>query len=207
MTTDSIDVELWEPMRLDEVRMLLGGFDRPWWISGGQAIDLFVGRKTRDHGDTDVGIRRCDLLALRDYLRDWDVHKTHQPTPSRLAPWAHGQELPRETGINNVWARRRRGEPWRIDFTIMETAGDRWIFRRDERIGGPFADLTVFSPDGLRYLRPEIQLLYKSRRHGGAKDDADFAIAWPLLDTDARNWLRDALHRQFADDHRWFVEM
>ena len=35
-------------------------------------------------------------------------------------------------------------------------------------------------PTGIRYLRPEITLLYKAALHR-PKDDRDLAVAWPLL--------------------------
>jgi hypothetical protein len=33
----------------------------PWWIAGGWAIDLFLGRETRPHGDLDVGVLRRNV--------------------------------------------------------------------------------------------------------------------------------------------------
>lgn len=202
---DQPDTHHWRPLSLDRVRALMAGYDRPWWICGGRAIDLFVGRTTREHGDTDVGVCRCDLLALREHLRGWDPHKTKQPTPSKLAPWPPGQPLPREGRINNVWLRRGPGKPWCVDFTIMDTDGDRWVFRRDDRIGGRLDELTMATADGLRYLRPEIQLLYKSRPTAiRPKDEADFAACLPHLDDRARRWLASGL-RRVAADHGWLV--
>jgi len=48
------------------------------------------------------------------------------------------------------------------------------------------------STDGLPYLAPEIQLLYKSKDRR-QRDDADFAVIEPLLPVDARRWLQDVL--------------
>ena len=36
----------------------MDGFPAPWFVSGGWAIDLFLGRVTRDHSDIEIGIYR-----------------------------------------------------------------------------------------------------------------------------------------------------
>ena len=41
--------------------------------------------------------------------------------------------------------------------------------------------MTWVAADGIRYLRPEITLLYKAVLHR-PKDDRDLAVTWPLLD-------------------------
>jgi len=46
----------------------MGKFDRPWFIAGGWAVDLFLGRVTRSHKDIEIAIVRADQGALRAYL-------------------------------------------------------------------------------------------------------------------------------------------
>jgi hypothetical protein len=43
------------------VGSLLSGLAVPWWITGGWAIDLAVGHRTRDHADVNLMIRRRHL--------------------------------------------------------------------------------------------------------------------------------------------------
>jgi hypothetical protein len=50
--------------RIVAVAHLMQGFPGPWFVSGGWAIDLFVGRVTREHEDREVGIFRQDQQAL-----------------------------------------------------------------------------------------------------------------------------------------------
>ena len=57
------------------------------------------------------------------------------------------------------------------------------------------------SPDELRYLAPEIQLLYKSKAPR-ERDEADFAQICPLLAADARRWLPDTLELT-TPHHKW----
>ena len=55
--------------------------------------------------------------------------------------------------------------------------------------------------DGIRYERPEVSLLYKAK-HDRPKDRADFDVTLPLLDTDAVEWLKQAL-QQAHPGHAW----
>jgi S-adenosylmethionine synthetase len=55
--------------------------------------------------------------------------------------------------------------------------------------------------DGIAFLAPEIQLLYKARATR-AKDQADFDQVVPHLDREARTWLRQSLAR-LDPEHVW----
>ncbi len=60
--------------------------------------------------------------------------------------------------------------------------------------------------DGIPYLQPEIQLLYKAPGLR-AEDQADFAATLPHLDQRRRQWLREAMLRTTAKQHPWVVEL
>ena len=60
--------------------------------------------------------------------------------------------------------------------------------------------------DGIRYLRPEVALLYKAALHR-PKDDRDLAVTWPLLGRAER---RTGCARPFGrryPDHPWLERM
>lgn len=82
----------WSPIALPALAELLAGVRQPWWIAGGWAIDLFVGRTTRAHDDVDVQICRDDQLAFQAALATWDLHAADPP--GTLRPWRHGEVLP-----------------------------------------------------------------------------------------------------------------
>jgi hypothetical protein len=56
----------WQAFEPGEMTGMLADFGLPWWIAGGCAIDLFVGRTTREHDDLDVA-----LPLLSDDQREW----------------------------------------------------------------------------------------------------------------------------------------
>jgi hypothetical protein len=56
---------------LTAVREALAGYDGPWWIGGGWAIDLFVGSSPREHDDVDVVVLRRDQLGTTHPEHPW----------------------------------------------------------------------------------------------------------------------------------------
>ena len=184
------------------VAELLEGLTVPWWIAGGCAIDLFVGRQLRPHGDTDVLIRRDDQLRLQDHLAGWDLHRATYPG---LEPWGTGEYLAGR--YRDIWCRHTPDAAWCLQVMLLDTEDDHWVFKRDPTIRGPLADLGRVSPDGVPYLAPEIQLLYKARPETQAKGQIDFEAARPLLDAAPGNWLLAALRKRFPDGHPWITAL
>ncbi len=64
----------------------------------------------------------------------------------------------------------------------------------------PWPD-AVWRADGVDYLQPEIQLLFKARRRR-LKDQADFDATVPHLGDRGRAWLRQAL-TDTEPGHAW----
>jgi hypothetical protein len=187
----------WEPIRPEEIARLLSGFAGPWWICGGWALDLFLGRETRRHDDLDVALLRHDQPALFRHLRDWDLHYA---TPAHtLEPW-DGHRL--EPPIHGIWARRstERTAPWTCEFLLNEQRDGEWAFRGNEAVRRLTKDLGD-ERNGVPFLRPEIALLYKSSERS-PKNETDFAAVRPHLSREASLWLRAALE-SCDDRHPW----
>src|SRR5215216_6326971 len=73
-----------------EIAALMAGFDRPWFVAGGWAIDLYLGRVRRAHKDLDIALFREDQLALQSYLSSWDLIKLVEHARE---PWLPGEWL------------------------------------------------------------------------------------------------------------------
>ena len=157
----------WDALAPDEVATLFAGLVEPWWLAGGWAVELAVGRSFRSHGDTDVLVLRPDLLAVQEHL----AGGTCTP-PTRRARCGRGVRARCcPTAIHDMFCRRTPESPWPFQFMVDAVDGDDWVFRRDPRIRRP-VDVAGRSgvPPGLPVLAPEIQLLYKSGA-GGPKAD------------------------------------
>jgi GNAT superfamily N-acetyltransferase len=170
----------------------------PCWVSGGWALDLFHGRQTRPHEDTDILILRGDQEKLFDAFPGWEIYRTHAPG------LAHWNGVPFLDEAPNVWLRRNEAEPWALEVMLLDGEGEEWAYRRNRAIRGRLSEIGLLNADGIPYLRPEIQLLYK----GGSsvrrdKDTDDMLRILPLLSAESRAWLADALRTQFPGGHDW----
>jgi hypothetical protein len=92
-----------------------------------------------------------------------------------------------------------------IQLMLADTYGEQWLFRRLPTIGRSEATLGDTTPEGIPYLAPEIQLLYKAKGLR-LQDEADFIQTLPVLHRERRNWLRDSL-TQVHPHHPWLDQL
>jgi hypothetical protein len=179
---------------------LMHGYDRPWWIAGGWAIEAFTG-VARPHDDVDPSILRSDAHVLREHLSGrLDVWQADSGT---LRPLMPVEDL-RSEECENLWLRPSGADPWEYDVILMRATPTAWTYKRDARISLPLAEI-LWEHDGITYLRPEVQLLHKARGVR-AKDQADFEACAPLLEPAARSWLRAGLELAHPG-HPWLAHV
>src|SRR5205823_6787653 len=135
------------------------GLDRPWFICGGWAIDLFLNRVTRAHKDVDIAIRRDDQLAFQAYLfsRNWTLQKA--VTGARVHWWP-GEFITLPT--HAIWCKHATFQPGFFELLCNEIDDDTFRFRRDKAITQSRSRMWQLTPSGLPILAPEIVLLYKA---------------------------------------------
>jgi hypothetical protein len=188
------DLGGWEPLSVSATCGAFSPASFRWWFTGGQALELHLGRSWRDHEDTDVSIIRRDVVLLRPVLAGWDIYVA---AAGRLTPWS-GEELNATLHQNNLWCRRRGKGAWLLDVSISEGDDDAWIYRHDESVRFPWVEAVLQTPDGVAYLAPELQLLFKSR-HLRRKDDVDASEVIPELSVGRRAQLT----RLLPAEHAW----
>lgn len=155
---------------------LLSGLTVSYWITGGWAIDLTVGRVTRDHADVDVMLLERDKHALWNDLPEDEIQITGRDRESRrLTLQSENLLLPTEV-------------------FLADADGTFWVHRRGTyRVKRPLADITRHR-DGIPFLAPEVVLLFKARSKAD-KDQRDVETALPVLDAGQRSWLQETLKR------------
>jgi hypothetical protein len=188
------DVSAWDAWHPAETARRLRGVDAPWAVIAGWSLDLFRDEQTREHEDLEIGIPEDAFQAVRDALADLEVYAVVdglmvEATDDTLAI------------SHQTWAREPATGLWRLDVIREPWDGDTWICRRDPRIRRTREKLIARTADGIPYQQPEIALLFKAK-HTREKDRADFDAVLPLLDADARAWLRDALELVHPE-HDW----
>ena len=190
----------WEPLSPQQVAELLRGIDVPWWIAGGWALDLFGGRQTRAHEDIEISVFRGDEVKIRERLKGWEFFVANDGTLTPLVGTA-----PFPSHAHELWCRERGRETWQLEILIEEREGGRWFYRRNARIGVNAKDVGRFTSDGIPYIRPDIQLLYKSKG-GRAIDESDLLSILPRLDVAQRATL-SAWISAGDPTHRWIERL
>jgi hypothetical protein len=188
--------ESWRPLMPQDAVDLLSALPVPWWVAGGWALDLFLGKVTRAHKDLDIGIFRKDAAMVVAALSGWDFFEARDGVLSRLAS---GDALRAEA--NSLWCKQAKAAQWELELMLDRSDAESWVFRRDARITRPLSSAIRRNPEGIAYLAPEIQLLYKARATR-AQDQADFDQVVPLLTLNARAWLCESLMRTDSE-HVW----
>src|SRR5581483_407652 len=95
--------------------------------------------------------------------------------------------------------------PWALQLMVVDSNGEAWLYRRDERIRRPLATIGRCDAAGIQYLVPEIQLLFKAKAPR-PKDEADFRSALPHLDHESQAWLAHCI-RLLHPDHPWLASL
>jgi hypothetical protein len=186
--------EIWDSISLLEVTKIFSLAPFRWWIAGCHALELHLGRSWREHHDIDISFPRIDYAATWQLLIGWHISIASRGT---LSLWL-GEPLKAELNENNLWCKETSDGPWRIDLTVSDGNDHEWIFRRDQSLHLPWDVAVLKSPQGIPYLAPELQLLFKSKNPRG-KDDQDAAEVIPQLDTDRQNFLKNIL----PENHPW----
>ncbi|WP_319463458.1 nucleotidyltransferase domain-containing protein [Micromonospora sp. RTP1Z1] len=187
-------LDAWDPWLPQVIAERLAGLDVPWGVAGGWALDLFHGRRTRHHGDTEIAVPADRFAEVAARFPDCDFHVAGGGQVAPLSPEslrAHHQ----------TWAWQRGAAVWRFDVFREPHDGDTWICRRDPRLRRPYAELIRHDPGGIPYLCPEVVLLFKAKAERD-KDRVDFDATVPLLSSDERRWL-DAALALVHPDHPW----
>ena len=168
-TPDAEDLEFydrygpWDSLDPDELKSVMEGYPKPWWVVGGHAIEAFTG-VPRPHEDVDLVVFGRDTPDLRAHFEN------------ALAPWI-------------------------IDCPLNPDVDGQWQSKRDESHVADLEDVTWVDDRGIRFLNPEIVLLFKAAQNR-AKDEHDLEQAWPLLSDEKQGWLREALHK-YDSEHPW----
>ena len=124
----------------------MASYPAPWSLCGGWAVDAWLGRVSREHGDIDLSVFVEDQHALYEHLRDWQL-LAHDAAwePGGGDEWWDGT---RHLGFpSHIHARppERAGampkdgiatdeDGFFLDIQIDARAGDEWVVLHDPRI-------------------------------------------------------------------------
>ena len=184
-------------MEPSEFEKEMRGFDRLWWVVGGWAIEAATGYR-REHEDTDVSMLACDVPAFVEFMKGrWHVWNNVGGVLHPLGDrWATVDEP-----ASQLWLRADAASPWNVDIPLTPDADGLWTNKLLPGHLAPVEHVTWTASDGIRYLLPEIVLIFKARLHR-RKDEPDFEATLPTLTPQQRAWMREAL-ATLAPQHHW----
>lgn len=170
-----------------EVANVMRTLDLWWAIAGGWAIDLWLGRQTREHHDVEVVVLRDDQVRIHELAAaGWEL--------GCIDPLGSGWRTLRDEEVIlppsfQLKARSASGE---FDIFLETTDDDEWIFRRDRRVHRNLESVRLTTAPGIPVVAPEVHFLYAAKEPG-PKNEHDFSTALPLLGHEAARWLSDGL--------------
>lgn len=211
----------------------LSNINLDWAVCGGDAIDMFVGRKTRDHKDIDIAVfwdQRDRLLAyllqgnwrifepenglLREITcLDDDLKRNDNLWCISRGSAAYQIDRKHDRFFNITTSRKHQDSLDFIEFLFNKRIGNQFIYKRDSNIKHSHAIL--HDDSGIPYLTPELVLLYKSifvrYIDSSLPSDMDmvkcyrhdFDVASPMLSGQQKYWLASALKLSYPHGHEW----
>ena len=206
---------------LDQLKIFLAESTFPWAVCGGFALDLFLGRSIRTHGDIDLCVFEKDRASIKEYILDkgWCVYEFRGQ--GKVRPLDSGAVS--DTGRNLMCVKdgcdlvkfypceeegllyHRFFHTGLKEFHYLEflfnSEHDGWLVL-DQRNGLRRELSKAFLlRDGIPFLAPEIVLLYKASDSDNPDYRLDFAETFPCLNGEQKAWLFRGLNRLYPQGH------
>lgn len=208
---------------ISEIREFMANARFQWAVCGGFALDLFLDKDTRMHGDIDICVFERDREAILRYMlqKDWNVYEFRGQGKVRLLKDASSSEPGRNlmcvkeicdivkfypsedeeilyhqffhTGIRKLNY---------LEYLFNSMDGACLVFDREGRLKRELSSAILFR-DGIPYLAPEIVLLYKASNPENADYQFDFEQAYVHMSDDQKEWFLHGIDVLYPDGHIW----
>jgi hypothetical protein len=202
------------PAAVAPVADVMATFPAPWALCGGWAVDAWLGRLTRDHGDVDLSIFVQDEHAIFDHLEGWQLLAHDAVLPAGDGAWWDGRRHLHVPAHIHARPPDRAGtippdgiatteDGFFLDIQLDDRSDDQWILSRDPRIQVPLSEAVAECPWGVPAVLPEVLLFFKAKDLR-RRDRLDFERLLPLLGSSRREWLHDAVAQL---EHPWLADL
>lgn len=186
----------WQPLSIAYIKLKLKGVE--WILAGGFALELFYGATYRPHGDIDIIIKRSQQRLL---VNHFELGKIYIAYKGKLSPFSLNQLY--EKPIQDIWILSYNNQSWCLQIMLVDEVDRQWVYKRNSAIKLPYEEI-YFEKEEIKILKPEIQLLYKSKSIR-AKDQLDFEMINEKLTIPAKEWLKNSLDKCYVNNHIWLT--
>ncbi|MCK3769220.1 hypothetical protein MZK47_06015 [Microbacterium aerolatum] len=180
----------WQPLEPAAVAQLLAAASVRWWLSGGAALDRWLGAPIRERANIDVSVTAGDLAALVASLPAGFSAWAPSGDDDEIVPFAGA---PADTDLQPVLIRDDDRGAWVLQVNVEDGAPRAWMYKRDPRMTLPW-DRAVLDLDGIPTGAPEVQLVWKALRPR-PEDTIDKDAVLPTLSDEAVAFYETALLR------------
>lgn len=180
----------WEPLTTQAVAEVLAGASVRWWLSGGAALDRWLGRPIRERTNIDVSVTAGDLTELVASLPEGFSAWAPSGEDDEIVPFA---DAPSDADLQPVLVRDDAKNAWGLQINVEDGAPRAWVYKRDPRLTLSW-DRAVLDVDGIPTGAPEVQLVWKALRPR-PEDTIDRDAVLPQLDEQAVSFYETALLR------------
>lgn len=194
----------------------MAGYPHEWFVCGGWAVDLLLGRQTRDHDDVDIVVFEDDQRALHSHLDGWQQLGHDDAVAEACLDQWDGRWL---TPPAHVHANTETMAGTELDIQICPRTGDEWVLitgQTEKPTHLPMAECRgVARWSGLPVASAPVVLYFKAlmpvwrlkpRQAPRPKDEADLDSLLPTLDRTQRHWLRQAIS-VIEPNHQWLGKL
>jgi len=178
----------WIPTDVDGVGVMLDEAPVRWWLSGGVALDRWLGRGIRTRRNIDVSVSAGDLSALVDALPPGITAWAPSEVEEHVVPLA---EMPADGDPQPVLLRDESRGSWLLQVNVEDGSPQAWVYKRDPRLTLPW-ERAVVEIDGVPTGAPEVQLVWKALRPR-PEDTVDKDAVIEALGEGARAWYERAI--------------
>jgi len=199
-----------------------GGFD--YAFCGGFAIELFLDKTVREHGDIDISAfwDERDKIILFMQSLGWRVYelcgsgKAHYITDianqikakRNIFCMTNDCEIVSLTSTDEPdmfivdFDQKGQDKLTFIEFLFNNTDNDRFLYARNHDVSLPLSQ-AILSRHEIKYLAPEMVLLYKSTDTEREGYQLDYDLAIQAMSAEQKIWLKNAIKTMNPCGHKW----